>query len=95
MENPSIFRDFAVTARSSHADGVSRRFGGPLLVTAALGMIALFTGWKWFGASAALPLLYILPCAVMMAMCMRGHGASGSSSTTPNNSAGSGPNISQ
>jgi hypothetical protein len=39
---------------------------------AALGIIILFAGWKWLGAAAMLPLLPILPCAAMMAMCMRG-----------------------
>lgn len=68
---------------------------GVLLVTAALGIIGLIAGWRWFGATAMLPLLYTLPCAAMMAMCMRGHGGSGNAPTKPNGSTESGPDISQ
>ena len=104
MENPSFLPDLAVTASSPQADNVPRYYGalaylrgrrGLLLVVAALGIIAFFAGWRWFGAAAMLPLLYTLPCAAMMAMCMRGHGASGNTSTAPNNSAGSGPDASR
>jgi hypothetical protein len=37
-----------------------------------------------------LPLLYILPCGAMMAMCMRGDRGSGNTPTAPNNDLGSG-----
>ncbi len=62
-----------------------------LLVAVALGLIAVFAGWRWFGTAAMLPLLTILPCAAMMAMCMRSHGGSANAPITPNNSIGSGP----
>lgn len=103
MENPSFLRDLAVPASSPRADNVTRHYGalgylrdrkGLLFVVAALGIIAFFAGWRWFGAAAMLPLIYTLPCAAMMAMCMRGHGASGNTSTTPNNSTGSRPDAS-
>jgi hypothetical protein len=104
MESPSFPRDLAVTASSPQADSVPRHYDalaylrgrrGPLLVVAALGIIAFFAGWRWFGAAAMLPLLYTVPCAAMMAMCMRGHGASGNTSTASKNSAGSWPDASQ
>jgi hypothetical protein len=104
MENPNFFQSPAVSAQLTHADGVPRPYGLPsylrgrrglLLATGALAIIAFFAGWRWFGTVAILPLLYILPCAAMMAMCMRGQGASGNTPTTPNNSAGSGPAASQ
>jgi hypothetical protein len=38
--------------------------------------IGIFAGWLWLGAAAVLPLLYSLPCAAMMVMCMKGHGTS-------------------
>jgi hypothetical protein len=85
MENPS-FQNLAVAFRSPRADGVPRRYGalaylrsgkGLLLVAAALGIIAFFAGWQWFGTAAMLPLLYVLPCAAMVAMCMNGHGGAG------------------
>jgi hypothetical protein len=100
MENPGFLPDLAVTANPPQADNVPRCYGalaylrgrrGLLLVVAALGFIAFFAGWRWFGAAAMLPLLYTLPCAAMMAMCMRGHGAPRNTSNVPNNSAGSGP----
>jgi hypothetical protein len=39
--------------------------------------IALAAAWLWFGTEAVRPLLYVLPCAAMMAVCMKGHGTSG------------------
>jgi hypothetical protein len=60
-----------------------------------LGIIAFFAGWRWFGTAAVLPLLYILPCVAMMAMCMRGRGGLGNAPTAPNDSTGSGPDASQ
>jgi hypothetical protein len=50
---------------------------GLLLAAAALGIVALLVGWAWLGTAAVLPLLYTLPCAAMMAMCMRGNGRAG------------------
>jgi hypothetical protein len=38
--------------------------------------IGLLAGWRWFGTTTVLPLLYALPCAAMMVMCMKGHGSS-------------------
>jgi hypothetical protein len=48
-----------------------------LLVTLTVSAIALAAAWLWFGAEAVRPLLYVLPCAAMMAVCMKGHGTSG------------------
>jgi hypothetical protein len=56
---------------------------GILVVAAAIGGAGLTFGWAWFGFAAVLPFLYVLPCAAMMAMCMRGHGGSGGNATTP------------
>ena len=39
-------------------------------VVLALGAAAF--GSVWFGVAAVLPLLYVLPCLVMMGMCMKG-----------------------
>jgi hypothetical protein len=50
---------------------------GLVLAAAVFGIIALAAGWTWFGTAAVLPLLYTLPCAAMMAMCMRGNGGAG------------------
>src|ERR1019366_855101 len=59
---------------------------GLLLAVAALGAIGLFAGWQWFGPPAILPLLYILPCAAMMMMCMRGHGGTDNPPANSNSS---------
>ena len=47
-----------------------------------IGLLLLALGEKWVAMSAVAPLLYVLPCAVMMFMCMKGmnHGRSGGSS---------------
>lgn len=63
--------------------------GRPLLiVTLIFAGVGVTAGWAWFGSAAMLPLLYVLPCAAMMAMCMKGHGSSNSSTPKPDNVAG-------
>jgi hypothetical protein len=47
-----------------------------LLLGALVAGLGIFAGWLWLGAAAVLPLLYSLPCAAMMLMCMKGHGTS-------------------
>jgi Protein of unknown function (DUF2933) len=53
-----------------------RGHGGLAILAAALAATGLLAGWAWLGAAAILPLLYTLPCAAMMLMCMKGHGGS-------------------
>jgi hypothetical protein len=48
-----------------------------LPVVLTVSAITLAAAWLWFGAEAVRPLLYVLPCAAMMAVCMKGHGTSG------------------
>src|SRR5258708_30353778 len=104
MENSTSSEDLATTADLSRADGVRRRYGalaylrgrrGLLLVAAALGIVGILAGWTWLGTAAVLPLLYTLPCAAMMAMCMRGHGGAANSPTKSGSGKGSGadPNL--
>jgi hypothetical protein len=104
MENPSSSRALALFVRRSNDSTSQHRYGalaylrghkGSLLVGAALGVIAFIAGWRWFGTGAVLPLLYILPCLAMTAMCMLGGGGSGNTPTAPDNSTGSGPDASQ
>lgn len=46
-----------------------------LIVTAlVLAIPAIVLGWHWLGAAAMIQLLFILPCAGMMLMCMKGMG---------------------
>lgn len=104
MENPSFSQTAALTPPLSGDGGQQHGRGAPaylkgrkglLLVATALGIVGLVAGWTWFGTATVLPLLYILPCAAMMAMCMRGHSGSGNAPAKPDNSAGSGPDIRQ
>ena len=43
-----------------------------VLATAVAGIVALASGWYWLGFAAIAPLLFLLPCAAMMAFCMKG-----------------------
>ena len=45
-----------------------------VLATAVAGIVALASGWYWLGFAAIVPLLFLLPCAAMMAFCMKGKG---------------------
>lgn len=47
-----------------------------LIAAGLLALAALALGSAVLGLAALLPLLYILPCLVMVAMCMRMHGKS-------------------
>ena len=104
MENPNFSHTAAFIAPLSR-DGVQqyrrdasaylKGRNGLLLIAASLGIVGLITAWTWFGTAAVLPVLYILPCAAMVAMCMRGHGGSGNAPAKPDSSAGSAPDIRQ
>ena len=50
-----------------------------LAAAGLLAIAAVALGSIVLGFAAILPLLYILPCLVMMVMCMRGHGNGGTS----------------
>ena len=105
MENLGSLRVSALIASLPGGDGAAqhrrlapaylRGRNGKLLLAAALGIIGLLAGWTWFGTAAVRPLLYVLPCAAMMAICMRGHGGSENPPTKPSGSAASGPGIPQ
>ena len=53
-----------------------------LLMALTVSVMALAAAWLWFGVEAVRPLLYVLPCAAMMAVCMKGHGTDTTSSNT-------------
>jgi hypothetical protein len=83
MENLNVSRAVVLTGPqpgnrdSRYRLGITASLKGRgilLMVTAVLGATGVFAGWQWFGAAAMLPLLYTLPCAAMVMMCMRGHG---------------------
>jgi hypothetical protein len=104
MENLSSSQSLAATADLSRSDSVQQRYGalaylrgrwGLLLAAAALGIIGMLAGWTWLGSAAVLPLLYTLPCAAMMAVCMRGHGGSANTPTKSGSGTGSGPDLTQ
>ena len=79
----SLAFPYAIAGQAGSAAVVRRYLGGRRgLYTLALTLAAtgLFLGGAWWGFAAILPLLYVLPCAAMMAMCIRGHGGSGQNS---------------
>jgi hypothetical protein len=104
MENLNVSRAVVLTGPYLGDRGSRYRLGIPaylkgrgslLIVAAVLGAAGVFAGWQWFGAAAMLPLLYTLPCAAMMMMCMRGHGGTSNAPTTSNGSSESGTDINQ
>lgn len=64
-------------SRRRPLDGAPRGNVPSALLVAGLG---LALGDAWWGFAATLPVLYVPLCAAMMAMCMKGHGASGQTS---------------
>jgi hypothetical protein len=95
MENLNISRAIVLTGPHLGDRDSRYRLGVPaylkgrgslLIVAAVLGATGVFAGWQWFGAAAMLPLLYTLPCAAMMMMCMRGHGGMANTPTNSNSS---------
>ena len=100
MENTSLSRHVALADPLPSEGALQHRQGalaflrsrnGLLFGAATLGIIAFFAGWRWFGVASVLPLLYVVPCAAMMLMCMRGHGGSANAPTKPDSNAGSRP----
>ncbi len=47
--------------------------------------IGLALSWDWMVAVGALPLLYTLPCAIMMGMCMKHMSSNGSGKSCSDN----------
>jgi hypothetical protein len=105
MENSNVSRAVALIGPQLHNRDLRYRLGIPaylrgrtglLLAVLALGATGVFAGWQLFGAATMLPLLYTLPCAAMMMMCMRGHGGPGNTPTNSNSSSTeSGPDKTQ
>ena len=81
--SPPERSSFSSDVRSFLPSGRSRL--ALILILAAAGLAA---GGAWFGIAAILPLLYVLPCVAMMAMCMKGHGSSNASTAKPGTIAG-------
>ena len=102
MEKSNFLQPAAVIAHPSGTGAIQQRHGivaylkspkALLILAAGLGIIGLLA-WR-FGTAAVFPLLYTLPCAAMMAMCMRGHGGSDTGSAKPNSGTRSGPDMAQ
>jgi hypothetical protein len=76
--NPQRLRDMPRLRPSAIWEGVHAVLRGHrgLILGALVAGLGIFAGWLWLGAAALLPVLYSLPCAVMMLMCMKGHGTS-------------------
>jgi len=50
------------------------------MAAAALAILAAAVGSVWLGFAALLPLLYTLPCLLMLGVCMKNMGGTGSGS---------------
>ena len=57
------------------APWLGRRFGFAVAAGAVAAATALALRQHWLGTADLAPLLYVLPCAVMMFMCMKNHQA--------------------
>jgi len=53
---------------------LGRRRGLVIAVAATSAIVALALSQDWLASADLRPLLYVLPCAVMMFMCMKGMG---------------------
>ncbi len=69
---PTAERAIAPQQRSQTSPGV--RLGLIIAAVVAAATIALALGQQWLSTAALVPLLFILPCAAMMFMCMKGNG---------------------
>lgn len=72
----------AISAKSSSGCGGSRKGLGNrrkwlMVVSIGLALVGVALGSVWFGFAAILPLLYLVPCLLMVMMCMRGMNANG------------------
>jgi uncharacterized membrane protein YfcA len=78
--NHLITTSAAAGSSSCHTGGrstggwLSQRRGLILGGGAVVAAVALALGQHWLTIAALAPLLYLLPCALMMYMCMKGHG---------------------
>lgn len=79
----SLASPYAAAGQAAPVAVARRYLGGRRGIWAfalALAVAGLVLGETWWGFAAILPLLYVLPCAAMMAMCMSRHGGSGQNS---------------
>ncbi len=71
-----------VAARPQCADvsgGQRTRMKWAWIAAAILAVAGVALGSIWLGFAALVPLLYTLPCLVMIAICMKGRGGNGPS----------------
>ena len=82
IHSPAVHRAAQDNPTGSWAAAAGRRFRERRSMYAIflVAGVGLTLGGAWWGFAAVLPLIYVLPCAAMMAMCMKGHRASGQTS---------------
>lgn len=80
MKSTNLTTNAPQGGSSCHAGkgGASNWLGGRrgllLIAVAAIAGLALALNQHWLFAAQIVPLLFLLPCTVMMFMCMKGHG---------------------
>ena len=82
MASPNQLMTTAASTEPSSPAGGSHDFGGWLRRRrgvifaggAGVAIAALAWGQQWLAVAQLTPLLFLLPCALMMFMCMKNHG---------------------
>jgi len=71
------------TAPTASRSWLNRRVMIVLGLAVVVGLTALGLGQNWLTVAGLLPLLYVLPCAALMFMCMKGMNHSPQAGSTP------------
>lgn len=71
VHTPSSVQAARTETSETCATGLGKRHKWLLALVAALTAGGLILGSMWLGFAAILPFLYVLPCLLMLAICMR------------------------
>lgn len=66
---------WSASGRNAEHSGLLRGKRWPLAVIATLSILGVVIAAAFAGFAVILPLLYIVPCILMLALCMRGKGS--------------------
>lgn len=89
MKSTNIVSNAPERDSSCHAGkgGARNWFGGRrgllLIAVASIAGLALALNQHWLFVAQIVPLLFLLPCMLMMFMCMKGHGPQSNAAVAP------------